>query len=197
MTRLEVEMRIGRLRNRLLLIPVLLLMALLLTACPAPTDVEVREVVERETGSVVENATITMTLLNDDGKEVDSRSCQGCQTLSQRIDWPTRGDKVIIRVEAPGYVPWEADSSSPQAPPYSGGGIGYMVELTPLSGLEAYRAELAAAVQKIENLLSEAQRRQFPRETFEQTLSEALDELHQTDENLAELAAPPPSQSGD
>ena len=178
--------------NRLLVIPVLLLMTLLLTACPAPTDVEVREVVERETGDLVQNATITMTLLNDEGKEVDTKSCQNCQTLSQRINWPTRGDKVIIHVQAPGYVPWEADSSSPNAPPFDGA-IGYKVELTPLSGLEAYQAELAATMDKIENLLSEAQRRHFPREAFELSLSQALDSLHQTGENLAELAAPTPS----
>ena len=186
-------MHMGRLQTRLLLMPVLLLVALLLTACPAPTEVMVREVVERETGKTVENTTITMTLVNDDGKEVDSKSCQNCQTLSQRIDWPTRGDRVIIRVQAPGYVPWEADSSSPQAPPFSGSGIGYRVELTPLSGLEAYQAELAAAIEKVENLLSEAQRRHFPREAFEQSLSDTLDGLHQTGENLAGLAAPAPS----
>ena len=190
-------MRKRWMRKRLLVMPVLLLVTLLLTACPAPTDVEVRQVVERETGNVVENATITMTLVNDDGKEVDSKSCQNCQTLSQRIDWPTRGDKVIIRVQAPGYVPWEADSSSPHAPPYDGA-IGYRVELTPLGGLEAYRAELAATVEKVENLLSEAQRRHFPPEAFEQSLSAALDGLHQTDQNLAGLAAPtPPPESGD
>ena len=189
-------MRIRPLRERLLLMPVLLLMALLLTACPAPTEVEVRQVVERETGNVVENATITMTLVNDDGKEVDSKSCQDCQTLSQRIDWPTRGDKVIIRVQAPGYVPWEADSSSPNAPPFDGA-VGYKVELTPLSGLETYRAELAATMEKVENLLSEAQRRHFPQEVFEQTLSDVLDGLHQTDENLAGLADPAPPASED
>ena len=189
-------MRIRPLRKRLLVIPVLLLMTLLLTACPAPTDVEVRQVVERETGNVVENASITMTLVNDDGKEVDSKSCQNCQTLSQRIDWPTRGDKVIIRVEAPGYVPWEADSSSPHAPPFDGA-LGYKVELTPLGGLEAYRTELATTMERIENLLSEAQRRHFPQEAFEQSLSQALDGLHQTDENLAGLAEPPPPESGD
>ena len=185
-------MRDKRLRTRLLVIPALLVMTLLLTACPAPTDVRVSEVVERETGDPVENATITMTLVNDEGKEVDSKSCHNCQTLSQRIDWPTRGDKVMIRVQAPGYVPWEADSSSPQAPPHSDGAMGYKVELTPLSGLEAYRTELAATMEKVENLLSEAQRRHFPQEVFEVSLSQALDELRQTDENLAELADPTP-----
>ena len=189
-------MRIRPLRKRLFVIPVLLLITLLMTACPAPSDVTVNEVVERETGNLVENATITMTLVNDDGKEVSTISCQNCQTLTERIDWPTRGDKVIIRVEADGYVPWEADSSSPQAPPFSDGAFGYKVEMTPLSGLETYRAELAATVEKVENLLSEAQRRHFPQDAFEQTLSDVLDGLHQTDENLAGLAAPPPPESG-
>lgn len=184
-------------RNRLLVVPILLAMALLLTACPAPTDVVVGEVVERETGEVVENATITMSLLNDNGNEVETKSCQNCQTLSQRIDWPTRGDRVIIRVEAPGYVPWETDSSSSKAPPTAGGGAGYRVELTPLTGLEAYRTELAAAVEKVENLLSEAQRRHFPQEAFEVSLVEALAGLHQTDDNLAGLAAPPPPEPGE
>jgi len=185
--------------KRLLAMPVLLLMALLLTACPASTDVIVGEVVERETGQVVENASITMTLLNDDGQEVETKSCQDCQTLSQRIDWPTRGDKVIIRVEAPGYVPWQTDSSSSQSPPTAAGGAGYRVELTPLSGLEAYRAELAAAVEKVENLLSEAQRRHFPPEAFEQSLVEALAGLHQAGENLDGLTAPtpPPTEPGE
>jgi hypothetical protein len=184
-------------RNRLLLIPVLLLTTLLLTACPAPTDVIVGEVVERETGEIVQDATITMTLLNDEGIEVGSKSCQNCQTLSERIDWPTRGDRVIIRVEASGYVPWEAESPSSQALPTASTGAGYRVELTPLTGLEAYRTELAAAMEKVENLLSEAQRRQFPQEAFEQSLIEALAGLHQTDENLAGLAAPTPTDSGD
>lgn len=180
-------------RNRLLLVPFLLVMTLLLTACPAPTEVIVGEVVERETGKVIENATITMTMLNDDGQEVGTTSCQDCQTLSERIDWPTRGDRVIIRVDAPGYVPWEAESPSSEQLPTSSTGSGYRVELTPLTGLDAYRAELAAAVEKVENLLSEAQRRQFPRMSFELSLNEALTGLHQTDENLAGLAAPTPT----
>ena len=178
--------------KRLLILPVLLLAALLLTACTPTTDVIVGEVVERETGNVIENATITMTLLNDDGKEIETASCQDCQTLSQRIDWFARGDRVIVRVEAPGYVPWQADSSSDQAPPTAAGG-GYRVELTPLSGLEAYGAELAAAAEKVENLLSEAQRRHFPPEAFEQSLLEALTSLRQTGENLDGLVNPTPS----
>ena len=194
----EVEMRKSRPRKHLLVMPVLLVMALLLTACQAPTEVVVGEVVERETGQAIENATITMTLVDDEGKELETKNCQDCQTLSQQIDWPTRGDKVIIRVEAPGYVPWQTDSSSSQTPPTAASGSGYRVELTPLSGLEAYRAELAAAVEKVENLLSEAQRRHFPPEAFEQSLGEALTGLHQADENLAGLATPSPTpESGD
>ena len=191
-------MRKHRLRKRLLAIAVLLLAALLLAACTPASDVVVGEVVERETGNAIENATITMTLLDDEGQEVETKSCQDCQALSQRIDWFTRGDTVIIRVEAPGYVPWQTGSSSDQAPPTAAGG-GYRVEMTPLSGLEAYRAELAAAAEKVENLLSEAQRRHFPPETFEQSLTEALAGLHQAGENLDGLVTPtpPPAESGD
>ena len=190
-------MRTYRLRKRLLAVPALLLMALLLAACTAATDVVVGEVVERETGNAIENATITMTLLNNEGQEVETRSCEDCQTLSQRIDWPRRGDRVIVRVEAPGYVPWQTDSSSDQTPPTAAGG-GYRVELTPLSGLEAYRAELAAAAEKVENLLSEAQRRHFPPEAFEQSLIDALAGLHQAHENLGGLGNPTPTpESGD
>ena len=185
-------------RNRLLALPLLLVMALLLTACGASTTVTVGEVVERETGNVVENATITMTQVDRDGEELSTTSCQDCQTLSGKVDWPTRGDKMIIRVEAPGYVPWQADSSSAEAPPMSDGTMGYRVELTPLSGLEAYRAELAAAVEKVENLISEAQRRHFPPEAFEASLAAALEDLHQADENLAGLATPSPTpEAGD
>jgi hypothetical protein len=53
-------------------------------------------------------------------------------------------------------------------------------------------------MEKVENLISEAQRRHFPQEAFEQTLSDVLDGLSQTDENLAGLAAPtPPPEAGD
>ena len=91
----------------------------------------------------------------------------------------------------------EADSSSPQAIPSTETGAGYRVELTRLTGLKTYRTELAAAMEKVKNLLSEAQRRQFPRDAFEQSLSDALAALRQTGENLAGLAATTPPESGD
>ena len=76
-------------------------------------------------------------------------------------------------------------------------GAGYRVELTPLTDLGTYRTELATAIQKVENLLAEAQRRQFPRATFDQSLSDALAALHLTDENLAELVATLPPMPGE
>ena len=195
----EVTMRVRKPRKRLLVLPVLLVLTLVLTACPAPAHVVVGEVVERETGKVVENATITMTLVDEEGEELDTTSCQDCQALSGKVNWPDRGDKMIVRVEAPGYVPWQAESPSSEVPAApSGSEAGYRVELTPLTGLEAYRAELAAAVEKVENLLSEAQRRHFPPEAFEQSLGEALTGLHRADENLAGLATPSPTpETGD
>jgi hypothetical protein len=138
-----------------------------------------------------------MTVLSNEGKELSSKSCQNCQTLSERIDRPARGDRVIIRVEAPGYVPWEVEAPPEQPLPAASTGAGYRVELTPLTDLVTYRTELATAIQKVENLLAEAQRRQFPRATFEQSLSDALAALHQTDENLAELVATTPPKPGE
>jgi hypothetical protein len=43
-----------RLRKRLLVVPALLVMTPLLTACPAPVDVTVGEVVDRQTGAKVD-----------------------------------------------------------------------------------------------------------------------------------------------
>jgi hypothetical protein len=186
-------------RNRLLVVPVLLAMTLLLTACTPPLDVSVGQVVDRQTGAKVENATISITVVNSEGNELSSESCQNCQTLSEGLDWPTRGDRAIIQVNAPGYVPWEAVSPSSQAIPSTEMGTGFRVELIPLTELGTYQTELAAVIEQVEDLFAEAQHAHFPPEMLEQPLSEALVWLRQADKQLDDVTAtsPPGSPAGD
>ena len=170
--------------DRLLIVPVLLASIVVLTGCPAPAKVGIAGIVDRHTGQPVGGpTTVTMTVLNLDGKELRTTQCQDCwETLHVTIDSNGR-QKVFVQVEAPGYAPWETtvDPLSDSA-----GGM-LAVELVPLTEVEAFRVQLAESTAELEHLLVVARRDNYPDEAVEVPLSQALDWLRETDRCLGEL----------
>ena len=170
--------------DRLRTVPVLLVTIVVLTGCLAPAQVGIAGIVDRPTGQPVGGpTTVTMTVLNLDGKELRTTQCQDCwETLLVSIDSNGR-EKVFVQVEAPGYAPWETTVD-----PLSGSVGGMLtVELVPLTEVEAFRARLAESTAQLEHLLVVARRDNYPEETAEVPLSQALDWLRETDRRLGEL----------
>ena len=170
--------------DRLRIVPVLLASIVVLTGCPAPAKVGISAIVDRHTGQPVGGpTTVTMTVLNLDGKELRTTQCQDCwETLSVSIDSSGR-ERVFVQVEAPGYAPWETTVSP------SSGSIGgtLTVELVPLTEVATFRARLAESTAQLEHLLVVARRDNYPDEAVEVPLSQALDWLRETDRCLGEL----------
>lgn len=168
--------------DRLLIAPVLLATIVVLTGCPAPAEVGIARIVDKQNGQPVAGpTTVTMTVLNQDGKELRTTQCQDCwETLRVRMDSAGK-ERLFVRIEAPGYVPWESTTQ-----PVSASGM-VTVEMVPLAEAEAFRAKLAESAAQLEHLLVVARRDNYPSETVEASLSEALDWLRETDRRLAEL----------
>ena len=168
--------------DQLLIVPVLLATIVVLTGCPALAEVGIARIVDRQNGQPVDGpTTVTMTVLNQEGKELRSTQCQDCwETLRVRMD-STGKERLFVRVEAPGYVPWESTTQ-----PVSASGM-VTVELVPLAEAEAFRAQLAESTAQLEHLLIVARRDNYPSGTVEESLSQALDWLRETDRCLAEL----------
>jgi len=94
--------------RRLLLAAVMLVTIVALTGCPAQAEVGIAAVVDKQSGQRV-NAptTVTMTVLNREGRELRSTECNDdWETLSVRMD-STGKEQLFVRVEVPGYLPWE------------------------------------------------------------------------------------------
>ena len=176
-------MQIPRRLDRLPIVLVLLLMVLVLTGCPAQAQVGIAAVVDKQSGKPVDiPATVTMTVLNREGRELRSTQCEDCwETLLVKMD-STGKEQLFVQVEAPGYLPWERTIG-----PASGAGEMLTVELVPLVEAEAFRARLAECAADLEHLLVVARRDGYPGETVGAPLSEALDWLRETDRRLAEL----------
>ena len=177
-------MKMSRCMNSLLVVAVSVAIVPVLIGCQAPAKVGISGIVDRYTGQPVGGpTTVTMTVLNLDGKELRTTQCQDCwETLLVTIDSNGR-EKVFVQVEAPGYAPWQTtvDPLSDTA----GGKL--TVELVPLTEVEAFRARLVESTAELEHLLVVARRDNYPDKTVEVPLARALDWLRETDRCLGEL----------
>ena len=172
----------SRQMDRLLIAPVLLATIVALTGCRAPAQVRIAEIVDKQSGQPVgASTTVTMTVCNQDGKELRTTQCQDCwETMLVQID-PNGKEQLFVQITAPGYVPWETTLGPPEAGALT-------VALVPLAETQAFRAQLAESAARLERLLVAARSDHYPPDTVEVPLSEALDWLRETDRRLAELA---------
>jgi len=169
--------------HRLLLALLVLVTIVALTGCPAQAEVGIAAVVDKQSGQRVNvPTTVTMTVFSREGRELRSTECNdNWDALSVRMD-STGKEQLFVRVEAPGYLPWERTIG-----PAPGAGEMLTVELVPLAEAEAFRARLGECAADLEHLLVIARRDGYPRETVEEPLSEALDWLRETDRRLGEF----------